>query len=104
MAGLHWSVSGKRVHLRCYCQGGQQKTAGTYPVSVLVNLLLRVEHPVEALALARRFLVSAHDRQSSSPSIIELCRKVGDYHTLAEVAHEQGDPVHFLAGLLATSR
>jgi hypothetical protein len=26
---------------------------------------------------------------------------VGDYRTLAEVAREQGDPVHFIAGLLA---
>jgi len=26
----------------------------------------------------------------------------GDYKTLSEVAREQGDPVHFVAGLLAT--
>jgi hypothetical protein len=31
-----------------------------------------------------------------------LCQQTGEYRTLAEVAREQGDPVHFLAGLLAS--
>jgi hypothetical protein len=52
--------------------------------------------------VARKYLASADNRQLSCPSIVELCRKVGDYRTLAEVAREQGDPVHFLAGLLAS--
>ena len=34
-------------------------------------------------------------------SFTELCQRAGDYNTLAEVAREQGDPVHFLAGLIA---
>src|SRR5579875_1354205 len=79
------------------------ETIGTYPAQVLVNLLLRLERPVEALAVARKYLAAADNRQLSCPSIVELCRKVGDYRTLAEVAREQGDPVHFLAGLLAQS-
>ena len=76
-------------------------TWGTYPAQVLVNLLLRLDRPGEALAIARQFLASADPQQLSCPTIPELCQRAGDYQALAEVAREQGDAVHFLAGLLA---
>jgi hypothetical protein len=34
----------------------------------------------------------------------DLCQRVGDWRTLAEAAREQGDPVHFMAGLLAAGK
>jgi hypothetical protein len=77
---------------------------GTYPAEVLVNLLVRIDRPAEALAVARKYLAGADPRQISCPGIHELCRMVGDYRTLAQVAREQGDAVHFLAGLLAARR
>jgi hypothetical protein len=80
------------------------ETVGTYPAQVLVNLLLRLDRPKEALDVARKYLAAADSRQLSCPSIAELCQKVNDYRTLAEVAREQGDPVHFMAGLLAARR
>jgi hypothetical protein len=80
------------------------ETIGTYPAQVLVNLLLRLDRPSEALSVARKYLASADNRQLSCPSLVELCQKVGDYRTLAEVAREQGDLVHFLAGLLAATK
>lgn len=80
------------------------ETIGTYPAQVLVNLLLRLERPAEALAVARKYLAAADNRQLSCPSLVELCQKVGDFRTLAEVAREQGDTVHFLAGLLADTK
>jgi hypothetical protein len=89
-------------YFRRQAEQADPETVGTYPAQVLVNLLLRLERPVEALAVARKYLAAADNRQMSCPSIVELCRKVGDYRTLAEVAREQGDPVHFLAGLLAS--
>ncbi|HTU91206.1 MAG TPA: hypothetical protein VMF69_14095 [Gemmataceae bacterium] len=89
-------------YFRRQAEKADPETIGTYPAQVLVNLLLRLERPAEALATARKYLASADNRQLSCPSIVELCRKVGDYRTLAEVAREQGDPVHFLAGLLAS--
>ncbi len=76
-------------------------TVGSYPAQVLVNLLLRLDRAKEALAAARKYLASEDNRQLSCPSIVDLCRKVGDYRTLAEVAREQGDPVHYLAGLIS---
>jgi hypothetical protein len=90
-------------YFRRQAEQADPETVGTYPAQVLVNLLLRLERPSEALAAARKYLAAVDNRQLSCPSIVELCRKVGDYHTLAEVAREQGDPVHFLAGLLAAT-
>jgi hypothetical protein len=80
------------------------ETVGTYPAQVLVNLLLRLDRPKEALAVARKHLANADGRQLSCPGVAELCQKVNDYGTLAEVAREQGDPVHFMAGLLAARK
>ncbi|HTU21316.1 MAG TPA: hypothetical protein VMG10_24900 [Gemmataceae bacterium] len=91
-------------YFRKQAEQADPETVGTYPAQVLVNLLLKLERPGEALAAARTYLASADNRQLSCPSIVELCQKVGDYRTLAEVAREQDDPVHFLAGLLASQK
>ncbi len=89
-------------YFRQQAEQADPETVGTYPAQVLVNLLLRLERPAEALAVARKYLAQADNRQLSCPSIVELCQKTDDYRTLAEVAREQGDPVHFLVGLLAS--
>jgi hypothetical protein len=88
-------------HFRRKASEADPIEVGTYPAQVLVNLLLRLDRPKDALAVARRFLASADPGQISCPSIPDLCQRAGDYQTLAEVAREQNDPVHFLAGLLA---
>jgi hypothetical protein len=80
------------------------ETIGTYPAEVLVNLLLKLQRPVEALAVARQYLARVDNRRISCPSIAELCQQANDYQTLAEVAREQGDAVHFVAGLLAAGK
>jgi hypothetical protein len=74
--------------------------ANTLPAEVLVNLLLRINRPAEALAVARQFLEGGDERQLTCPGVSELCRRVKDYRALAEVARERGDPVHFMAGLI----
>jgi hypothetical protein len=85
-------------------ENADPQTIGTFPAEVLVNLLVRIGRPAEALAIARRFLAGSDNPTPTCPSIAELCRMTGDYRTLATVAREQGDPVHFLAGLLAADR
>ena len=65
-----------------------------------MNLLLRLERPKDALAAARKHLAKAEGRRLTCPGVAELAQQVGDYRTLAEAAREQGDAVHFLAGLL----
>ncbi|HXG10448.1 MAG TPA: hypothetical protein VNK04_11845 [Gemmataceae bacterium] len=92
------------AYFRRQAEEADPETVGTYPAEVLVNLLLRLDRPAEALAVARRFLTKVDSRRLSCPGIAELCRLAGDYGTLAEVAREQGDTVHFLAGLIAVSR
>ena len=90
------------AHFRAKAEGADPETVGTYPAEVLVNLLLRLDRPAEALALARRHLARVDNRRLTCPGISELCQKANDYGTLAEVAREQGDPVHFVAGLIAS--
>jgi len=80
------------------------QTVGTYPAEVLVNLLLRLNRPAEALAVARQHLAGTDNRQLTCPGVAELCQKVNDYRALAEVSRAQGDPVHFMAGLLAAKQ
>ena len=80
------------------------ETIGTYPAQVLVNLFLRLDRLEEALAVSRRHLTAMDGRQMSCPGIGELCQRAKDYRTMAEVAREQGDAVHFVAGLIEMGR
>jgi len=92
------------AHFRTKAEEADPDEVGTYPAQVLVNLLLRLDRKKDALAIARRFLASADPQQISCPSISELCQRANDFQTLADVARSQGDPVHYLAGLLASRR
>jgi hypothetical protein len=89
-------------YFRAQADAADPETVGTYPAEVLVNLLLRLDRPADALAAARKYLAKVDNRRLTCPGIAELCQKVKDYRTLAEVAREQGDAVHFMAGLLAS--
>lgn len=91
-------------HFRAKVEVMDVENLGTLPAEVLVNLLLQVNRTEEALAVARRWLGSVRERPLTCPSIAELCQRAGNYQALADVAREQEDPVHFLAGLLATKR
>jgi hypothetical protein len=91
-------------HFRAKAEGADPETVGTYPAQVLVNLLLRLGRLQEALGVARRYLASADVRHLSCPSIGELCQRAKDFGTMAEVAREQGDAVHFVAGLIEAGR
>jgi hypothetical protein len=74
----------------------------TFPAEVYVNLLLKLDRPREALAAAREYLGGVADERSlSCPGVTELARRVGDYDTVAEASRAKGDPVTFLAGLIA---
>jgi hypothetical protein len=65
-------------------------------------LLVKLGSDQEALSIAKRYLATTDPRRMTCPSIVELCEKVGDFRVLAEVAREQDNPVHFVAGLLAS--
>jgi hypothetical protein len=77
------------------------ETDGTYPAEVLVNFLLRLHRLPEALAMARKHLVKVDSRRLACPGVLELCQRARNFRELADAAKEQGDPVHYLAGLIA---
>ena len=66
------------------------------------RLLLKLGRGAEALEVSRKHLARSDGRPTSCPNLNELCQKLGDYKALAETAREQGDPVHYLAGLIAS--
>jgi hypothetical protein len=90
------------AHFQAKVEAADPETVGTYPAVVLVNLLVRLGRPAQALALACRYLSKFQEQRSGCPTIPELCRLAGDYSALVTVAREQNDPVHYLAGLLAS--
>ncbi len=91
------------AHFRRKADEADPEEVGTYPAEVLVNLLLRLGRGREAVEVARKHLsrAFAEGRQLSCPNVNELCQRFGAYETLAEVAREQGDAVHFLASRIA---
>jgi hypothetical protein len=92
------------AHFRRKADEADPETIGSYPAEVLVNLLLRLDRDAEAFEVARKHLAFADGRPLTCPSVAELCQRTGNYRTLAEVAREQGDPVHFVAGLIAAEK
>jgi hypothetical protein len=49
-------------YFRQQAEQADPETVGTYPAQVLVNLLLRLDRPAEALAVARKYLANADNR------------------------------------------
>lgn len=89
------------AHFRKKAEEASPEEIGTYPAEVYVNLLLRLNRPKEALEIARRFLASTDEQRLSCPNVVELCQRTRDFKTLAEVARQHGNAVHFVAGLIA---
>jgi hypothetical protein len=79
---------------------------GPDPLSaaVLVKLLLRLNRPKEALAIAQEYLALEDERGLPCPGPVELAQRLGDYETLALIARRRNDPVHFVAALIAGSK
>jgi hypothetical protein len=90
------------AHFRAKVENSKPEEVGTYPAEVFVNLLVKLGRNQEALSIARRYLATTDPRRMTCPGIVELCEKTGDYQVLADVAREQENPVHFVAGLLAS--
>jgi hypothetical protein len=99
-------LAGDRVeegieHFRKKAANADPDLAGTYPAQVLVNLLIRLGRVDDAVGVSRQYLAAASGQQLTCPSLVELCQMAGNYRVLSETAREQGDTVHYLAGLLA---
>jgi hypothetical protein len=89
------------AYFRDKLEAADPEEIGSYPAEVLVNLYLKVGRGRDAIDIARKYLSDVGGRPLTCPNLNELCQKTGEYTLLAETAREQGDPVHYLAGLLA---
>jgi hypothetical protein len=89
------------AHFRNKADKSDPESEGTRPAEVLVNFLVRLGRPEEALLAARRYLASSNNQSLNCPGLVELCERTKDYNTLAEIAREKGDLVNFMAGLVA---
>jgi len=97
-------VPGGLAHFHKKADEADPETVGSFPAEVLVNLLLRLDKPKDALAVARKHLARLGDQRLSCPSIVDLCKLTGDFGTLAQVAREQGNAVNFVAGIIAAHK
>ncbi len=88
------------AHFRTKVESLDPASENTFAAEVLVNLLLRIDRPREALAVARQYLVEAGEGLAC-PSVVELCQRNKDFAALAEVSRTQGNAVNFLASLIA---
>ncbi|MFN6106440.1 MAG: hypothetical protein ACK5EA_18565 [Planctomycetaceae bacterium] len=65
----------------------------------LVDLLIRLDRPAEALDLALKYLPET--AEEFGLSIPELCAKAGQFDKLRQFARSRGDLLNFTAGLLS---
>jgi hypothetical protein len=94
-------VAGGLEHFAKKADEADPETVGTFPAEVLVNLLLRLNRPADALEVARKHFSRVGDMRLSCPGIVDLCQQTGNYQALADVARAQGHAVNFVAGIIA---
>lgn len=78
-----------------------RETGETYPAEVLVNLYLRLDRLTDAVAVAKEYLADTGGQELSCPPLVELARRAKDFAAVAAAAKSSGDPVSYLAGLIA---
>lgn len=88
-------------HFRAKARDADPETIGPYPAEVLVNLLLRIGRPAEALEISKTHLAEGSEGRRTCPSFVELCQQTKNYRALADVARDQKNPINFAAALLA---
>jgi hypothetical protein len=71
---------------------------------VLVGLLARVGRTDEAIAVSVEHLKSEPVGRNGTPSLADLCRRAGDFHSLAEASRRKGDLVNFTAALVEEAK
>ena len=94
-------VEGGLAHFRAKVEANDPATAGTFPTEIYVNLLIRLGRQEEALDVVRKYLTPLGEVRLSCPNLVDLVQQTQRFDVLAEVAREQGNPVNFLAGLIA---
>ena len=94
-------VEGGLAHFRAKVEAHPPESAGTFPTEIYVNLLMRLGREEEALEIVRKHLAPLGEARLSCPNLVELCQQTKRFDVLAQSAREQGNPVNFVAGLIA---
>jgi hypothetical protein len=97
-------VEGGLAHFRAKVDANPPATMGTFPTEIYVNLLLRLGRTEEALGAVHTHLAPLGDVRLSCPNLVELCQQTKRYDVLKDAAKTQGNPVNFLAGLIAAGQ
>jgi hypothetical protein len=100
LAGVN--VEDGLAYFRRKAEDADPEMIGTYPAEVLVNLLLRINRPKEALEVAKQFLSKADPAQLSCPNLYELCERTKDFRAMADIGRQQDNPVQYMAGLISS--
>lgn len=98
LAGIDADAGLKHFHAKL---PAAKETGETYPAEVLVNLYLRLDRLTDAVAVAKEYLADTGGQELSCPPLVELARRAKDFGTVADAAKAGGDPVSYLAGLIA---
>ena len=93
-------VDAGAAHFRRKIETCDPQIAGTAPAQTLVNLLLRIGRPAEAVDVAVERLKDADPQFLACPNVLQLCQIAGDYQRLAELARERNDLLSFAAATL----
>jgi hypothetical protein len=72
----------------------------TIAAQVVVGLLVRLDRLDEAIEAAAEHLAGVPENSLACPSVFELCQRAGAPQSLARIAREQGDLVHYAAAIL----
>jgi hypothetical protein len=97
-------VEGGVAHFRAKMEANDPATMGTFPTEIFVNLLMRLGREQEALEIVRKYLAPLGEMRLSCPNLVELCQQTKRYDVLAETARAQGNPINFVAGLIAAKK
>lgn len=73
------------------------------PAQVLVNLLVHLERFDEAIDVASAHLSNIPDGALGCPGVAELCQRSRKQERLVTIARQQGNLVHYLAGLMGSN-
>jgi hypothetical protein len=72
----------------------------TTPAEVLIELLVRLGRPAEAIEASLQFFPASSGRPLSCASAIQLCQIAGDFRQLRNLARERGDLLAFSAAVI----
>jgi len=99
---LGHDVENQISHFRAKAEACDPEMDGTTAAQVLINLLVRLERPAEALEVFQRFLAAENPAHLQCPTALQLCHMAKQYSRLRDLARERGDILSYTAATLSS--